>query len=530
MQTAAVDSSGGERERSSQTTRARGLTRKASLNALASILDYGARMAVAFVINPFLVRGLGAFGFGTWEVLRRLVGQLTPASGRPTQALKWTIAREQSSADWEGKRRHLGAALAVALVFLAPTLVAGAAVAWFAPAWLHAPPEWVGQIRVATAVLLGSVVLVSLTAFPRAVLDGENLGYKRMGLSAAVVLAGGGLVMLAIKLETGLVGVAAATAFTSLVSGLVFFTVVRRYVPWFGLARPSSGAVRRFLGLSWWFLVWNVTMRLMNGSDVLILGMADSPVLVTTYTLSRYVPEAGGYLVVLAIVGASPGLGGLLGSGDLGKVRRIREEIMMLVWLTSTVIGACVLLLNRSFLGLWVDESYYAGQVPMLLIILLAAQLALIRSDAGLIDLSLEIRPKVLLGVLSLGVSVLLAVLLVGFRGGGIVGLCAGFLAGRSIMSAAYPRRVGRLLEVPLASQLKAARRPAVTTLLILALCFALGPRVSLGSWFSLIGAGIVSCGLVASAALLGGLRPDQRGRLIARSRIATSELLARRR
>ena len=69
------------------------LTQKAYLNALASVLEYGARLAVGFIINPLLVAGLGDVLYGAWQVLGRLIGYISPASGRPAQALKWTVAK-----------------------------------------------------------------------------------------------------------------------------------------------------------------------------------------------------------------------------------------------------------------------------------------------------------------------------------------------------------------------------------------------------------------------------------------------------
>ena len=86
-------------------------TQKAFLNAVAAAIDYGARIVVGFVINPLLVAGLGTHAFGLWQVLRQLVGYASPASGRPTQALKWTIAKEQASTDYEAKRRYVGSTL-----------------------------------------------------------------------------------------------------------------------------------------------------------------------------------------------------------------------------------------------------------------------------------------------------------------------------------------------------------------------------------------------------------------------------------
>ena len=58
------------------------LTRRASLNALAAGVDYTARISIQLVLAPLLLRFLGDAGYGIWQVLQRLIGQASPASGR----------------------------------------------------------------------------------------------------------------------------------------------------------------------------------------------------------------------------------------------------------------------------------------------------------------------------------------------------------------------------------------------------------------------------------------------------------------
>ena len=94
------------------------LTKKASLNAFASAIDYGARVAVEFTLNPLLVAGLGDYLYGLWRVLWRMNGYMLAAGGRSAQALKWAIANQQTSTDYDEKRRFVGNALAVWLLFL----------------------------------------------------------------------------------------------------------------------------------------------------------------------------------------------------------------------------------------------------------------------------------------------------------------------------------------------------------------------------------------------------------------------------
>jgi O-antigen/teichoic acid export membrane protein len=493
------------------------LTQRAYLNSFASALDFGAHLVVGFVLNPLLVVGLGNYGYGLWQVLRQLVGYVSPATGRPGQALKWTIANQQASTDFEQKRRLVGSAVAVWFLFLPLLSVLGLALAWFAPIWLDTPVELRWSTRVAAGLLVANMIAVSLVQVPRSVLTGENLAYKRMGLSTLLVFVGGGLIALALYFDTGLIGVAACPLATALLTGALFLRVVPKHVHWFGIARPSFDAVRSFLGLSGWFLAWRLVMQFMRASDVVVLGIFASVEGVTTYTLTKYVPETLVTFVAIVVFGATPGLGGIIGAGETKRATRIRGEIMSLTWLISTVVGATILLWNRTFVELWVGAEYYSGSIPTLMIVLMVTQLALIRNDASIIDLTLQLRNKVLIGALSVTLSVVLAAILVGPWKLGVSGLCLGFIMGRAILSLAYPWLVGHALGVPFADQLRGILRPTVTTALLLAGALDLGSMITVTSWFGLVFATGVTLALAAPVAVLLGLSGTQRKRLLKR-------------
>ena len=187
-----------------------GLTKKASLNAIAAALDYGVRLIVGFLIQPILVSGLGSFYYGVWQILLRIVGYITPASGRPAQALKMTLANQQTTANDDEKRRFVGSTLVVWAIFVPIMATLGGLLTWFVPYWIKSPEEYYQVIRLTSAILVLSLILSNLASVPQSTLEGENLGYKRMGLSAFLVIVGGGLTWLAVTLNTGLIGIAAA--------------------------------------------------------------------------------------------------------------------------------------------------------------------------------------------------------------------------------------------------------------------------------------------------------------------------------
>ena len=487
------------------------LTRRASLNALAALVDYVARIAIQLVLAPLLLRFLGDGGYGIWQVLQRLIGHATPASGRPGEALKWVVAKDQSSNDGEAKRQKVGTAIVVWALFLPLVSVVGGVLAWFSPALVHAPTDQVWVVRAAAGLLVVNTVVLGVASVPQSVLLGENLAYRRLGLSTAILLVGGVLTVSALWAGWGLVGVAFSVVVATALSGVTYLQIVRSQIPWWGVSRPPRGAVRGFVGISWWFLLWNLVMQAIKGSDVIVLGAVAGVALVTTYTLTSYVPNAISDVVFMVISATMPGLGGLVGAGELQRVAKVRGETMVLSWIVALGSAATAIVWLPAFLDLWVGAKYDAGTAATVLICVMVLQLALIRVDSNVIDVTLRIRAKVLLGLFSVVLSAGLAVLLVGPADLGIAGLVVGFMLGRLPISVAYPVLVGRLLDVQLTTQLQGAWRPAVTSAVMLAAATWGRGYAEAGGWTSLVVLGSLTAALTLGLAYGCGLSTGQR-------------------
>jgi O-antigen/teichoic acid export membrane protein len=259
----------------------------------------------------------------------------------------------------------------------------------------------------------------------------------------------------------------------------------------------------------------------MMASDTVVLGLLNSVEIVTTYSLAMFVPQALTNLVVVIVGGITPGFGGLISKGDLHKAARVRGMIMAVTWLISTIVGATALLWSQAFINLWVGAKYYVGAVPTLLIICMVAQVVMIRNDANLINLTLDLRSKVLIGSLSVAVSLGLAGTLIRFLNLGITGLCLGFIAGRSILSLAYPWFIGRFLNVSLYSQLKSAVRPALVMILLFGLMPGLSNFLTASTWMGLTFSAAMTAVMMSLVAWYAGLSRGQRQGLWQRIRMA---------
>jgi O-antigen/teichoic acid export membrane protein len=461
-----------------------------------------------------------------WQIAMRSVGYLSPVSGRPNETLKWKLAHDQISADDEQKRTYVGSAIIVALLFLPPMLCLGAVLVWFVPLWFKAPEAYVWPIRLAVGFLVVNLVVTGFAIIPQSVLYGENLAYKRMGLGAVFISIGGGFTWLVLYLDLGIAGVAAAALASTLLMGAFYYLVARHYTPWFGVRFPPWRDARPFIGLSFWFMVWNLVMTLMLSSDVIILGLLGSVVQAGDYTLTKYAPETTIMIIAMVVFGITPGLGGIIGSGDKQRAARVRGEIMSMSWLLTTALCTTVLLWNRIFIGVWVGDQHYLGTPATLMIVLVVTQFVLIRNDANIIDLTLELPVKVSLGLASTTLGIIIAAVLVGSYNLGVIGLTVGLLLGRSILSVAYPMMIGRFLGVTPSSQALSSLRPGAVTVVLFGLAFFLDQARAAGSlpfahtWvgFFLL-AGLTFCVLIGLGFVTGFTR---RQRLNVTNRIRT--------
>ena len=493
------------------------LTERATLNVFASLLDYGAKVAVGLVVVPILVSGFGRSLYGVWEMLGRLVGYMTAGDGRPTQALRLVVSNLQASDDDDLKRRYVGGALVVWLLFLPIVLVGGAALVWLAPTITKVSPAAVGMVRLTCVLLVASLLFGNLASLPESVLRGMNLGYKRMGLQAGLEVLGGALIAAGVSIGLGMAGAAGAQVVFAMLSGLAFWWVVKKYVPWFGVARPARPELRGLLSLSLWYSAGEAITKLQLASDVIVLGVVLSPAAVTPYVLTGYAARMAVNVHVLAASGATPGLGGIIGEQRFDKAIRLRNELLALTWLFVTTVGATILLWNRSFLQLWVGAPNYAGPWVNLLIVGIMVQTAFVRADAYVIDAALQPRLRVTVSAVAALLTVGLGALLT-YRFG-TVGLCVGVLAGRLVQTIAYPRLVRISLRAPSGGAWRALARPAAVLLLLFGSAAYAGARLLVTGWIAWVGGVAVTAAAVMAFALVAGLPADMRAPLAGRLR-----------
>jgi hypothetical protein len=295
-------------------------------------------------------------------------------------------------------------------------------------------------------------------------------------------------------------------------TALLFLRLVRRWVPWFGVARPDRAGLAWFLGLSGWSMAGDAVAKVALASDVVILGLLTSTVVVTSYVLTAYATQAVVGVLSLGLAATVPGLAQVTGTQQQARAVAVRGDLLVVAWFSATTVGALIVLWNRSFLDLWVGPGYFAGRVANLLLVLMLVQTVLIRCDASLLNALLRLRTRVQVTAAAALLACVLAVALV--PSFGIPGVCLGLLAGRLIQTVAFPAAVNTALGRSGSAGAHAIVRPAAASVVVLAACLALEPRVHATTWLAWT-AGVGASGmLIVPVLAMAGLSMAQRSAL----------------
>lgn len=365
-------------------------------------------------------------------------------------------------------RRYVGSALWLWGSVSVVTLVAGVALSIMAPHFIHnLPNPMVTTVQITCLILVVRLVIATGSRIFLSVLQGMNLMHKATMGNSMIEVIRAILLVGAAYLGYGISGLAVALAVVAMVSVLYYRRLVLKWVSWFGVASPHRSDMREFSSFGGWMLFWNIVTQVLFMSDVVLLGWARGAEAVTVLTFSEYAPFFGIKIMVLVAAGITPGFGKLIGSGSIKRAGEVRDELIGLVWIVTTVVGASILLWNRVFVSAWVGEVNYGGGLVNLLLVVVFLQASFIRIDGMLIDTFLDVRQKVMVGAMAALVSVGLALAFA--RSFGIVGLLGGLIAGRAILSIAYPLILNKLLRTVGRFHVGTVVRMAIVTSIVFA-------------------------------------------------------------
>lgn len=327
--------------------------------------------AIGFFLSPFVVHRLGNEAYGVWVLLGSLVGYLGLLDLGVRSAVTKYVATHHAAARHDEASGILSAAL---VFFLAAGLVVtalGLAFAWLGLSLFEIPPELAQVARLVLAIA-GVNVAVSLVG---GVFGGAVVGLQRFDVVngigvvdaalralavVAVLLAGGGLVGLALVNLTASLGNALAMAWAS-----------RRVYPELRLRLRgwTTHHLRSLVSFGFLASLLHVSAMLANYSDSVVIGLLLPVGQITFFAIAASLMDYSRQLVRGIAHVMSPLAGALEGRGREDAVPEALVAGARVASLVSLPIVVTFILRGSSFVGLWMGPEY-AGPTGLVLAIL----------------------------------------------------------------------------------------------------------------------------------------------------------------
>lgn len=484
------------------------LKQRAYLNSVTSILDYGARVVTTFVVTPFLVSGLGSTLFGVWKTLGQFASYTSMADIKVTEVLKWAVAKDRHSVSDEELRRYLTTTFVLVMLLIPVLLMAGAVLVWLSPAITGVEKEYESIVKTTTALLILSLIINKVFGVFESILRGMNIGFKRMGFRATIFLIGGGLQILIIFLGYGLIALAGIQILVTLTIGITVYVIVKKHVTWFGFGKFEMEKSISFLKTSGWYMGWASTKMVISHSDKILLSFMAGATAVTKYVITYYLIKSIRGIIGNVVHGVLPGIGSLYGKKEYKKLAKVRGDAIFIAWCIVTCIGSIVLMFNQSFVNLWIVGDEYAGQLVNLLILITVVQYLFFKIDGAIILTTLDVKFKLLIGIISALTIIGLSYLLIDDFG--IVGLCIALISGNLIMNVIFPY-ILYLKTDKKESYFGFPLRIVGITILFWAVSYWTGEQFIINSWSLLVVSAILALLLITISYYLLGLSKENK-------------------
>ena len=393
------------------------------------------------VLVPLYLKFIDIKLYGAWLASGNVIVWLALMDPGLNELLRQQVAKFYGRKDWD----NVGKAIGTGWILMAGLSIITVAIGWViskaVPALFLNDPEKINELSI--SILLGSIgaALVFFSGSPGSVLQ----GFQRSGRVVVIYIfswiLGITCTIVLLFMKFGLVSIPLGSVTSGVIMSLccsadmVYFATRRLHVHLRWCSEYLSN-IKSLVGAT--FLLQTSRVLTVNCDEFLVgifLGAEVVPIMAFTKKLWGIALMFGQRISVAFM----PGLAHLWGQGNRQKVSEIAIKMLnVTMWLFGIEIAA-ILGFNRSFLGLWVGNQFFAGHAFNILMALSFALYVYVYAIGQILYASDDIKSPALAGAMQSLLRTILVLVLLAYVG--ILALPISTLVSSALMLGIYFRK-----------------------------------------------------------------------------------------
>lgn len=323
-------------------------------------------MMIGLWLTPFLLHRIGQKDYGLWLVGTQVMLYLALLDFGIVALLPRETAAATGRAD-ESEVSNVVGKTARLVLWQMPLVILGTVIAWF-----MLPAEWaelrypIGLALVAFALTFPLRIFVAVL---RGLQDLGFLGRVAVGsflISTAVMVV---LVLYGFGLYALSVGWAVSQVFAAVVGWLRLRVKHPEALPAV-IPHLKLSAARVMIRQGLWVTISQVSVMLVSGADILIIGTMFGPAAVVPYVCTGKLISVLANQPQMLVEAAGPALSQMRASESRGRISQVCIALSQAMLMLSSAIVCVVLVVNQGFVNRWVGANLFGGQLLSLLLLL----------------------------------------------------------------------------------------------------------------------------------------------------------------
>lgn len=446
------------------------MIRSILLNTSSNVLILFVKMALTFIMAPILIRNLGNYDYGLWEMFAAVIGYM----GMLDLGIKPAISRftAQHSARDEGEELQTLYSSAFLFMCFVGLMLAIAFIIWGLVFPNSLAQEGTESERYALLCFIFAAQFVFV--FPGYVAESVLEGLQKYHIKNLITLInsllGSMLIFNMITPENGLVLLAGINALGLSSKYLIYFMVLRTARN--GLlkplgVKPSLSRLKELIIFGSKSLVQGISTRIENATDSLVIGTILGPASVPFYSIPA---NLVGYIRTLSWTLTHvfmPVFSQLSATGNNALIIKTYLQGSRFVVAAVLLLSIGVITLGADFIRLWIGPEFSENAEILIIILVAFTALPMLNPFAGryltaLNEHGIMAKWSPLSALLNIGLSIPLAYSL------GIVGVALGSLIPIGIFVYIYMRKCCALLGIQKREYILLSVLPAVVPAILM--------------------------------------------------------------